>query len=194
MPPPNLPALPLGFPVTKSRIGRTIQSPSWSGKRTAVSVMSYPLYKYEVLLEVLHADSPNDFQALMGFYNQLGGPYENFYYVDPYDFTVTNQIIGTGDGVNTDFQLSRTLGGFTEPVQSPALITSVSVNGVPTGAYSVVGNGVIRFSVAPPATQIVRWTGTYVWLCYFIEDQLDFSQFDGFRYEVKKLTFQTEKL
>lgn len=74
-----------------------------------------------------------------------------------------DQIIGTGDGVEVDFQLVKRYesGGdeYARPIKKPVAGTVVvSVNGVSQASgWSIdTVTGIITFSVAPPNTHIVR--------------------------------------
>jgi hypothetical protein len=123
---PAFPSLPtIGFPK-RSIIQSTGRQPSIGGQETRIAYWSYPKYRYEYSFEVLRQSAGlTEADTLAGFYNSLGGPAGFFGYVDPDDFTVTNQALGTGDGVTTVFQLVRSRGGFTEPVFVPSVVPVV---------------------------------------------------------------------
>lgn len=168
---------------------------SASGKRQAVGYMSYPLYQYTVSFNVLREyGSHAELAELQGFFNKLRGQVDTFKFVDPLDASISVQGIGTGNGTQTDFQLVRTFGGYTEPVQTPNAINQVRVGGAATTAYSHIGNGIIRFTTAPASGAAIDWTGTYYWRCAFTQDTMDFINNDGVDiWKTNKITFETVK-
>lgn len=117
------PALPgLSWSVNKTPKFSTRIQRAVSGREFRSPYYSYPLWSYNLSYEVLRADSINlELQTLMGFFMQRQGAYDSFLYSDPSDNAVTTQQIGTGNGSNKVFQLTRTLGGFTEPIANPDL-------------------------------------------------------------------------
>lgn len=195
MPPPLFPTfVGVTFPVKRTSLNRSIVSGAVSGKRTSVSLMSWPLYRYDLAFSVLHFDSPFDYQLLQGFINGMGGSYGNFYYNDPYFNSATDVEIGVSDGANLQYQLASNLGGFLEPVQSPQTIAvyadAVLINPID---YTVL-NGIITLTAPAANGAVITWTGTFYQLCHMLEDQQEFAQFDGYRAEVTRLSFVTDKL
>jgi uncharacterized protein (TIGR02217 family) len=195
MAPPVFPTmLGLAFPVVKRDLWSTLKQDAISGKGTRVQLWTFPRYQWELTFSMLRgANSYTELQSLLGFINSVGGAAQCFYYSDPSDGTATNQNFGTGDGTTTTFQLARTLGGFSEPVQSPA-VSSVAVNGTTTSAFSLGTAGLVTFSTAPAVSAVLTWTGTYNWLCRFDDDAAEFSEFMMNVWEVKKLSFTSVKL
>ncbi len=118
----------------------------------------------------------SDLQALVGFFNQNGGPFGGvFWFNDPNDNTVpasSPQQIGVGDGATKSFQLLRTYGGFTEPVQAPQTWT-IYLNGVAqSSGFTVSSTGLLTFTTAPASGVAISWSGTYFWNVHF-EDAID---------------------
>jgi uncharacterized protein (TIGR02217 family) len=111
--------------VKRSPKWSTMRQESVSGRRTDLQLWSYPRYDYELTYNFLRGDASAEFQTLVGFYNQVKSGSGLFAFTDPQDFSVTNQVLGTGDGATTHFQLVRTWGGFTEPVFMPAVVPVV---------------------------------------------------------------------
>jgi hypothetical protein len=67
------------------------------------------------------------------------GQAQPFWLAPPGLATLTNQLIGTGDGVTTLFQIVRSTGAFTEPLAGVSALSAVRVGGAtqaPTG-YSL---------------------------------------------------------
>ena len=117
------------------------------------------------------------FQAVRDHWLVMRGPFHSFPFRDPLDFasvdlaavgvaptvSATDQVIGTGNGTTTNFQLTKTYSRGAEdyvrniykPVTSSVL---VSLNGTPQGSGWTVSRttGVITFDVAPGNGVIVR--------------------------------------
>ena len=101
------------FPTSPKMAYNLIKRPLWnthikrtaSGKEMRSSLYSTPLWEFEFPYYGLH---DSDVDIVLGFVNVLKGAFDTFYFKDPLG-SFTNQIIGTGDGVTTDFQLSRSL-------------------------------------------------------------------------------------
>lgn len=108
-----------------------------------------PRYQYSVPYEWLRTKGNNPgLQALVGFYNAVGGPFDSWLYLDPDDNTVVSQPFGLGDGSTTQFQLIRAFGGFAELVDAPVSGAVVAVDGypavnllAPTSSFEVDSNG-----------------------------------------------------
>lgn len=64
--------------------------------------------------------------------------------------------------------------------------------GATSYTWSIPTNGTqVTFSVAPLAAAVLTWSGTYLYLCKFKDDQLDINQFANLMYEQKGLTLRT---
>lgn len=197
---PVFPSLPgITFPVKQSIKWSGNQQDALSGKRTRTSFMTYPTYAFEVTFNFLRsAATYAEWQQLAAFINSLAGGTGLFAYQNPNDYVATAQSFGQGDGVTQNFQLTRSLGGFVEPVFLPdltaGLVTQVSVAGTPTTAYTVSATGVIQFTSAPANGAALAWTGTFKWPCRLDGDLFDFSNFMSQLFEMKVLKFSSEKL
>src|SRR5580704_6338067 len=164
------PALPgLGWSVTKApRFATRIQR-AVSGRELRVLDQPYPLWTWTLTYGVLRDQSDtrgpgglgvgySELRTLMGFFLAQQGALTPFLFDDPTDDSITGQIIGTGDGSTTAFQLVRTMGGFAEPIVAPNVVSGAYLNGVlqSPSSYSVsTGTGIVTFTAAPPAGQIV---------------------------------------
>ena len=119
---PTFPALVgITYPRKRTPWVDTTRMRAWSGRPFNQPKWAYPLYKYEIPVSLLRlgATTPQDFQQWVGFWNGvMTTPGQLFLYDDPDDDTATNQLLGDGDGVTTQFQALRTFGGFVEPVLS----------------------------------------------------------------------------
>jgi len=118
----------------------------------------------------------------MGFFNARHGSFDSFLYDNQEDNTATAQVFGTGDAVETVFQLTRTLGstyGFTEPTQNINTITNIYFDDVieSPANYSVDTLGVVTFNTPPGAGVVITWTGTFYYRVTFLEDMANFNLF-----------------
>jgi hypothetical protein len=119
---PVFPTLPgIEFPVKRAPVASTLRQKAISGRETFQPLWQTPLYKYEVSFALLRAaQGYAEWQALQGFWNSvMFTPGGVFQFDDPNDNGASQQIFATGDGSATSFQLTRSLGGFIDPVLNP---------------------------------------------------------------------------
>jgi hypothetical protein len=209
---PQFPALPgLGFPK-RTPLWSTTKQPSVGGQESRFPMWSYPKWRYEYAIESLRQAaslSLTEFSALAGFYNSVNGSAGFFAFTDPDDGSVVGEPFGTGDGTTTTFQLTRSLGGFVEPVFLPGQYACIIYeNGTPVSHGSGAGKwqwgggvdvstgslGSVVFGTAPSAAVALTWTGPFDWLCRFDDDSIDFSGFGKGFWSMSSLKFTTEKL
>lgn len=105
--------------------------------------------------------SLTDAAELLSFYEAREGRLYGFRFKDFADFksvalnaapSSADQVIGTGDGVRTAFQLTKAYGAVMRPITKPVDGTvTVAVNGVETTATVDQSTGVVTFSIAPAA-------------------------------------------
>lgn len=174
--------------VKKSPEFATLVQRSASLREVRASLTAYPIWNFSLSFELLRQyGSFDELRTIAGFFLQRRGSFDSFLFVDPADNRVTDEQIGSTNGINTQFQLTREFGGFVEPVENPKTITSVKVGGVvQVGNYSVGPTGIITFASAPPAG-LLTWTGSYYMRCRFADDVADFNQFAKDLYEFKKV-------
>lgn len=127
--PDNLPGR--AWPRKRAPVWKTTIKGSTSGREWRSASMLTPRYRYTLQYNFLRSNSTQQFQSLFGFFNARGGSFDDFLFLDPDDHTVTAQPFGVGDGTTTAWQLTRTLGGFAEPVFDVKGAPVVSVAGVP---------------------------------------------------------------
>lgn len=79
--------------------------------------------------------------------------------------------------------------------------TGTVTNYIPTGSatasktdFTVGTNGQITFTTAPPSGVSMAWSGKFYWVCQFLSDSLDFSQFMRQFWELGQLDFETIKI
>lgn len=169
--------------IKKSVNGYEVRTPS----------MAYPLWNFSLKYEFLRTDTAiSELKTLAGFFLQCKGSYETFYFKDPYDYAVTSQTFGVGNGTSKSFQLIRSYGGFVDIIQAPLNYT-ININGEPTTAFTIE-NGVITFTTAPASGAVLSWSGEFYFPCRFINDKMDFNQFMYNLWEAKKVEFVSVKL
>lgn len=180
-----------------------IKTPEWStsiqrtvsGKELRAANWSYPKWHFTVGFEVLRAGAEAELQTLVGFYNQRQGSFDSFLFFDPEDNSVSNQLFGYGDGVTTQYQLVRTMGGFVEPVRAISGAPTIKVNDVTSGAgYSVnASTGMLTFTAPPADGAVLTWSGGFYFRVRFARDSADFERFLYGLWQLKKLEMVSEK-
>lgn len=171
----------LTWDKTKNPKFKTKIQEALSGREVRTASRLYPIYSFAVSYEFLRDTlALPELDTLMGFFLQRQGSFDSFLYNDIDDNGVTDQVFGTGNGVTTKFQLIRTLGGFSEPVQNVNVLTNIKKAGVaqtnPTN-YTIDATGLVTFAVAPAAAASLTWTGTYYYRLRFSNDESEFNQF-----------------
>jgi hypothetical protein len=198
------PVLPgLSWSVKKTPTFKTISQEVASGKEIRLALMSYPIWHFGLTYDVLRQFKTYDqtgvvtyseLQTLAGFFCQMLGSYDSFLFDDVSDNTATAVQFGVGDGVTTAFQLTRTIGGFTEPIQNLNGTPSIFDNGGAPGAYTIGPTGIVTFATTPTSMHLLTWTGAYYFRCRFIEDLAEFDQFMSNLWSLKKLEMKSVKL
>ncbi|MEX8520076.1 MAG: DUF2460 domain-containing protein [Leptothrix sp. (in: b-proteobacteria)] len=174
------PVLPgLQFPLKKTPMWSTGVKGTPSGREFRTKQMIYPRYKYGLQYEFLRDTAGFlEADALAGFFNRVGGSFDTFLFTDPGDSNVVAQVIGTGDGLTSAYQIVRTLGGMVEPVYDFNGAFTVYLNGTPTVAFTHNGSGGLTFTGGPVGLGVViTWTGSFYWRCRFNADNLTLDQF-----------------
>jgi uncharacterized protein (TIGR02217 family) len=200
------PALPgLGWSVTKApRFATRIQR-AVSGRELRVLDQPYPLWTWTLTYGVLRDQSDtrgsgglgvgySELRTLLGFFLAQQGALTPFLFDDPTDDSISGQIIGTGDGSTTAYQLVRTMGGFAEPIVAPNVISGIYFNGVlqSPSSYSVnTSTGIVTFTAAPPAGQIVTASFTYYFQVRFAGDTAEFENFMYQLWQLKTVKLQS---
>lgn len=180
----------LKIPEWSTKVQRTT-----SGKEARVSFFSYPIWNFTLSFEFLRTDATIDeLAALVGLFNQVKGSYDTFLFSDPYDNAVTIMPFGTGDGVTTQFQLTRAYGGAAEPIQNLNGTPHIYINAVETFAFTVGATGIVTFSSPPAIGSSLTWTGNFYFRCRFKNDTMEFNNFMVNLWENKKCEFVSVKL
>ncbi|MDZ7587696.1 MAG: DUF2460 domain-containing protein [Parasphingorhabdus sp.] len=131
--------------------------------------------------------SEADVRELITFFRARRGAAKAFRFRDPSDFssnamvetpTPIDQLLATGDGVKTQFQLRKSYG---DPIQSRTItlpnLTSVrvAVNGAETSDWTLGSEGVISFLSPPPDGADIRAGFEFDVPVRFGEDRLEIS-------------------
>ena len=107
----------LTFPITRRMQTSTVIQSSASGMEVRSPNYSFPRWQWDLQFTYLsQLASVSDYQNFLGFLGARSGPYDSFLLYDENDCYVSNQIIGTGNGVTLAFQLQRSNGLQTQPV------------------------------------------------------------------------------
>ena len=196
-------------PVFITHVQRSV-----SGRELRASFTSAPIWAITLSYEFLRTDpSYGELQALQGFFLARRGSWDSFLYLDPDDHQVADELIGTGNGSTRSFQLTRTVGGFAEPIANVAdgfvgrrmwdedgrnamwprpgnspLMWSTARN-YTSSDYTVSATGLVTFNMAPAAGEPIYWSGTYYYRCRFKDDAQAYKQFLKGFWEAKKVEF-----
>jgi len=151
-----------------------------------------PIYNVVQSYDVLRDDvAHNELETLMGFFLKHRGSWDSWLFNDPDDFAVINEAFGEGDAAETEYQLRRTFGAFTEKVSNLNASPAISINGVlQSTGYTVSATGLVTFDTAPADGALITWTGTYYFRCRFTEDMQTFNQFMQHLWENKQVEFR----
>jgi len=102
-----------------------------------------------------------EMEELRAFFYARNGRAHGFRYKDWGDFIAANQVIGIGNGVQTQFQMIKTYISGSQSYGRPlsklvtGTLTGVTVNGSPATHTVNVDTGIITFSSAPGNTHVV---------------------------------------
>lgn len=192
-----------GWTARKRPVWSSTVKRSYSGREVRAGAFSYPRWEFSLQWEVVRSASAYlELQSLYGFLGSRAGKRDPFYYSDVDDNTVASQGFGTGTGSQTVFQLYRTVGSGTiynylEPILVLRNLPSIYVNGALqtiTTNYTIGLNGVITFVTAPASGAVLTWSGSYLFLCAFDDDQVEPQQIDKINWSVGSLSFHTIKV
>jgi len=210
LPMPTIPTFPplkgLAWPVTRAPLQSTIKQEAISGKQTRLQLYTFGRYRYGLTFSYLGSGAQNqDWQLLTSFFQSVAGAALPFHFNDMYDNQVAGQLLGTGDGAALTFNFQRTLSLVTEPVQdvmADSVTLRVATDVVPSANYTLLTDpnwgcvyGVaFKPGYAPAPGAPVTADFSYNFLCRFDDDTAEFSSFMFNFWELKKLSFTTEKV
>jgi uncharacterized protein (TIGR02217 family) len=201
------------FPVLPGQGWSVIKTPSFAvRKQTSVSGRElrlldqvYPIWTWTLTFEFLRDKNDtrgglalgagfDELRSAAGLYLACQGSFGTFLFDDPTDNATANQLIGTGNGSTTDFQLVRTFGAFVEPVYAPHVVSAIYDNGVivnPVNYTVSTTTGIVTFTSAPANTHVITGNFTYYFRCRFSDDRVDFENFLYQLWTLKQLKFQS---
>ena len=175
------------FPLLPGQMFLMFKKPEWattvqeakSGRELRASGWSSPKWHFKVKYEFIRHREPTQGELfqLYSFFNTRQGQFLDFWYFDPTDYQVTDQYIGNGNGLATVFQLTRSMNGWIESIYKVQGVPVVKFDGVVTAAPYTMGDyGVITFDDPVPDGVAVSWTGQFMYLCRFEQDDLSVAQ------------------
>jgi uncharacterized protein (TIGR02217 family) len=127
---------------------------------------------------LLSSEASHDtyFRAIMAIYRAHKGSLYPFRFRDWSDYTATDENFGTGDGVETEFQIHKTYDPSQILLNTPGSLTyvrdiflfyaapTIKVNGVTktvTTDYTIDAAGLCTFTSAPANGHAITWTGEF---------------------------------
>ena len=172
---------------------------SESGRETRIQKWKYPRYKISLTYNFLTDNTSKwhlekgDIERLQGFFNAVGGSFDDFLYFDDTENYVENQTFGVGNGQQTVFQLVRNHPYWAEPVNGIVEIPQIFIDGVLTTEVSVDPYGVVTFNSPPQADSVLTWTGNYYFRVRFDNDEIELTRtWDGL-WESIEISMKTVK-
>ena len=178
--------LPLGRDTRVSPEFSTTVAVTASGHERRNSLWSDARLRFDVGPGIR---SEAELGTLISFFRARRGAARAFRLQDPFDFSSNgmtgnprhdDQLLGTGDGTASAFELAKSYGDGEEPqrrrITRPRAETIiVSVGGVPAQNWSLQPGGTLSFDEAPPQGAEVRAGFLFDVPVRFAEDQIDIS-------------------
>lgn len=126
-------------------------------------------------------------EELTEFHAAMRGAFHSFRFWDALDYKLTDQLIGTGDGTETEFQIVKTYAkgtaSHTRTITKPVAGLVVEVNDVVrtiTTDYTIdLSTGVITFVSAPASGHAITVSGEFDVPVRFVEDELRWTVVDS---------------
>lgn len=133
--------------------------------------------------------SEEELSELIAFFRARRGAAKGFRITDPFDHssngmtgtpTMSDQLLGIGDGQQADFQLVKSYGSGPDPQIRPITrprhdTLLVSVGGTPSLDWTIGATGLLSFAVAPAEGAEVRAGFLFDVPVRFAEDRIDIS-------------------
>jgi hypothetical protein len=203
---PLFPPLPQGYPIRVSPVLDTVVGTTKSLREMRVALQTYPIWDIEILFEELRDQTQNQtlyspfvgyqqYQELVQLWLMTYGQTNVFAFACPWDYSRSNQEIGTGDGTTVAFTVYRTWGTGAQatlaPVGAVNQISAVYFNGTAISAdnYTIQRNQLV-FNTPPASGTIISLTFNFYYLCRFTEDEQDYEEFYKNRWAVTSLKFR----
>lgn len=188
----------LEFPVVRTPTFSTIIQTSQNGREVRLANRAAPIFKWELSYDFLSLiDAQNSYKTLLGFYEAHFGAFDSFLFSSQDDNATINSAtgarvpvqIGVGDGTNKNFQIGRQFGASFVPLydlNDAAYAHKVYKNAVLQAAYTITA-GLVSFTSAPAAGNIITADFNYYWRVRFQDDSIDFANFMNNLFEAKKV-------
>lgn len=183
----------LSWSVIKDWRFATRKQQAVSGRQLRLLDQPYPIRTWTLTYELLRDKNDlrqamgsgygyDELRTLAGFYAQMQGSFQSFWFDDPTENYNAGTQFGTGDGSNLVFQLLKVFGGFTEPAWAINNLEAVYVDGNvadPT-TYSVnASTGIVTFigGSAPGNGAVLTADFSFYFWVHFSEDTISFENF-----------------
>lgn len=192
------------FPELKGLGWNREKSPTWStqvtkavsGKEKRAALWSYPKWAFKLtynILEDVAGETGTDLKSIIGFYNSRMGQADDFLFNDTTDNTVTDQVIGTGDGVTNKFTLVRNMGGWIEPIKDLQGSPAIYFDGVLQEGNYYMEDGKVVFSPPPTIGVVITASFKFYFRVRFADDSITTNAFLHNLYELKTLKLVSVK-
>lgn len=168
----SLPVFPyfpsMAWNSTKSQVWDVVVKKSGSKKRKTMTTQAYPEWVIKCSYTALDTD---EVDQLAGFVAKVKGQLSPFLWRDFEDYKQENVRVGTGNGVNKDFQLLRNYANeYAEPIYDVVSGTLIMyVDGFPV-TYTLGTDGLVTLTTAPASGKAVTATFEYYWRVAFDDD------------------------
>lgn len=180
------------FDSTRTPEYSTLVHRAISGRETRIAQYLNPLVTFSMRVEALQ-QALAEWHTLEGFFRQRQGQFDSFLYADPNDKTATAQTFATADGVATQFQIIRTIGGASETVQNvigtPVIYKTIATVRTLATGWTMGATGIVTFTVAPVVGAVLDWTGQFYHRVRFTSDTLPVVNMLTDLYNVDNLSF-----
>jgi hypothetical protein len=194
-----------GWSVFKRPTLSTRRIRSKSGRSVRMQDFAQALWEFELTFEVLSdsatpsAVGAQTYQTLEAFWLAIVSTADTFLFNDPNDNTVTAQVLGVADGVQTQWTLTRTIAGpsgvtFTEPVGQAYNLVPTTNGVTQTAGFAFVAPNVVQFTTAPTAGTTIGASFMFWFVCEFLDDVLDMENIMETLWQLGSLKFQSVKL
>lgn len=145
------------------------------------------------------SDPEGDFKAIISMWRAHYGSLRPFRFKDWSDYIAADEVFGTGDGTETEFQLTMTydpslklLGVpgslfYVRPITLLASTPVIKKNNVVTTAYTISSSGLVTFTSAPANGNQLTWSGEFDVPVRFDTDQLPVIMNEGDQVSIRSL-------
>ena len=184
------------FPDIPTRVWPIEREPVWlapskeesaSGREFSLTQETYPRLRYSFSYAAL---SQEDADQLLEFWSTHRGKTDTFLFEDPFDKSVTLEVIGTGNGAAVSWQLGRSRASgpasFMHPIFDVNGAPSIYVGGVlRTSGYAISATGLLTFVTPPASGAAIAWSGNFYHRCRFDMGDMTSKQFTQTLYSAR---------